>query len=361
MNHPERSQAEPPAGRGSETVEEAPPPDSLRHLLDDGSLLADVLENAPIPIFIKSREDIFVFANQAYLTAVGRTLPEVLGRNSEDLLGARVARHSRHDDQRAIWTGKVVNRQETVWLPDGLGHTFKIVKFPVRDSKGNALGVCGLTLDVSNSINSERVRVAERERIALEIHDDAVQVMAATALRLGALQRSVEDEKQRETLRDIQAGVTESVERLRGVLSDLYSRLPQRDLWLAIENLAASLRDQHGLSFTFRNGLAENPEERTSALIIALLKEALQNVAKHAKASGVEVSLGRRSDGIHLSVADDGVGFQGAESPDGHLGLTSMRSRVNAVGGRFDLTSSSTGTCIEVWLPEPFEAPGLTE
>ena len=358
MGHPEKRQAEPPAGRRSEPAAETPPPPppgSLRHPLDDGSLLADVLNNAPIPIFIKSREDTFVFANQAFLTAVRRTQSEVLGRSSEDLLGALVAQHSRHDDEVTLTTGEVINRQETVWLPDGIEHAFKVVKFPVRDSEGNAVGVCGLTLDVSDSISSERARVAERERIALELHDDAVQVMAATALRLNALRRSLVNEKQRETLRDIQEGVTEVTERLRGILSDLYTRLPQRDLRLAIENLTSSLRDQHGLSFTFTNGLAQNPEEKMSTLIFDLLKETLQNVAKHAKATGVEVVLAQRHDGIQLSVVDDGVGFEPTESPEGHLGLTSMRSRVTAAGGRFGVQSSTAGTCIEFWLPEPAE------
>ena len=353
---PEKSRAEPPAVRRSETAAETPPLDPLRHLLDDDSLLADVLNNSPIPIFIKSRVDTFVFANRAFLTAMRRTQSEVLGRSSEDLLGARVAQHSRNDDELTLSTGEVVHRQETVWLTDGVEHTFKVVKFPVRDSEGNVLGVCGLTLDVSDSISSERIRVAERERIALEIHDDAVQVMAATALRLDALQRSLVNEKQRETLRDIQEGVTEATERLRGVLSDLYTRLPQRDLRLAIENLACSLRDQHGISLTLTNGLTENPEEKISTLIFDLLKEALQNVAKHAKATGVEVLLARRPDGIQLSVSDDGVGFEPTESPDGHLGLTSMRSRVTSAGGRFDIQSSTAGTCIEIWLPEPAES-----
>ena len=351
MGHPEKRQQEPPETRRSEPLAQTPSPDALRHRLDDGSLLADVLNNSPIPIFIKSREGLFVFANQAFLTTMRRTESEVLGRSTEEVLGPRVALHSRHDDEATLSTGEVINRLANVWLPDGMEHTFKVVKFPVRDSEGNALGVCELTLDVSDSLSSERVRVGERERISLEIHDDAVQVMAATALRLDALQRSLGNQKQRETLRAIQEGVQQATDRLRGILSDLYARLPQRDLRLAIENLATSLRDEHGLSFTFTNGLAENPEEKMSALIFDFLKEALQNVIKHAKASEVEVLLAGRPDGIYLTVADDGVGFHEKESPEGHLGLTSMRSRVTAVGGRFNLQSSSAGTCIEVWLP----------
>jgi len=87
--------------------------------------------------------------------------------------------------------------------------------------------------------------------------------------------------------------------------------------------------------------------------LFRVLQEALRNVARHANASGVEVSLRELDGGLQLAVCDDGVGFLPAgRHARGHLGLASMHERLHLVGGELDLDSApGKGTTVVAWVP----------
>ena len=88
--------------------------------------------------------------------------------------------------------------------------------------------------------------------------------------------------------------------------------------------------------------------------LFRLLQEALNNIERHARASRVELRLGREPGAIVLSIRDDGRGFDVeavSASPQRGLGLSSMRERVEALGGRFDLSSGGSGTLLSARLP----------
>jgi PAS domain S-box-containing protein len=329
------------------------PPDVV---LEAETLLADFLKDSPVPIFVKGKEGSYLYVNEAWVISIGLSREEVLGRLDDDLFPAPVARHFREGDMLAMSSNQSIQRQETVWLPDGEEHSFRVVKFPLRSSGGEVAGVCGIAIEISDSVRAERQRVEERERIAMKIHDDAIQVLATVALRLDTFERVVEDENQRAKLSLLRDTVTTATDRLREVMADLNSRLPEKDVVVALKDLLAELRNEHGLRFTFSSGLDRDPDPECRAALFRIGREALMNVVRHASASHVQVQLTRSEGGVQLSVTDDGVGFEGDRSPEGHLGLTSMRSRAEQVGGRFVLESGSgKGTRIEVWLPEPLQ------
>jgi two-component system sensor histidine kinase UhpB len=97
------------------------------------------------------------------------------------------------------------------------------------------------------------------------------------------------------------------------------------------------------------------PAEYETVLFRAA-QEALTNIAKHARATGVSVVLTQNSDGVRLEVSDNGVGFDPSEParPDraGSWGFVGMRERVALVGGRCNVTSQpGQGTRVVVELP----------
>lgn len=322
------------------------------------TLLESVLANSPIPTFIKNREGEYVYVNQAWVETMGRTQEEALGRTDEDFFSPKDATACREGDLLAMSSGEAVHRLESVRLPTGKDHPFSTVKFPVRDSEGEIIGICGLASDISDPIRAERARADERERLALEIHDDSLQVMAAVALRLDAFERLLSTPEQRESLSDLRETIGDSIERLRRLMLDLDSPTLEDSLGAAIEESLTDLCREVELNCTFVNKLKSEPDTLVTATVFRIAREAIFNVVKHASASHVQVELDQSERGIRLSVTDDGVGFEVRESPEGHLGLSSMRSRAQRAGGRWSLESSpGKGTRIEVWLPTSFQGP----
>ena len=111
-----------------------------------------------------------------------------------------------------------------------------------------------------------------------------------------------------------------------------------------------------------RGSLSANSE----TVVYRVVQEALANVAKHAQATHVVVTLAESGNGVQVVVRDNGRGFKALSPPDllrgGHFGLVVMRERVELAAGRFEVQSAPlNGTELTVWLPtsssrEPVEA-----
>src|SRR5690606_41711848 len=72
--------------------------------------------------------------------------------------------------------------------------------------------------------------------------------------------------------------------------------------------------------------------------VVGIVREALQNIRKHANAASVRVEVQRQADDLHVLVADDGVGMErGPEPSEGHLGLEQMRERAEELGGTLEI------------------------
>jgi len=87
--------------------------------------------------------------------------------------------------------------------------------------------------------------------------------------------------------------------------------------------------------------------------LFRVAQEALNNVSRHARARAASVTLKPVDGGLMLTVHDDGVGFNRTEAAErGHLGLASMRERIQLVSGALDIESApGQGTAISAWVP----------
>jgi signal transduction histidine kinase len=86
------------------------------------------------------------------------------------------------------------------------------------------------------------------------------------------------------------------------------------------------------------------PDSHSQALALeALLREALTNIAKHARASNVTIRLQTSSTHVLLEIEDDGCGFDPGQVDEATMGLTSMRERVKLIGGEFEILSRQGG------------------
>ncbi|MEJ7762611.1 MAG: sensor histidine kinase [Thermomicrobiales bacterium] len=203
-----------------------------------------------------------------------------------------------------------------------------------------------------------RAQEQERQRVARELHDDTAQVLFAQLLQLAALKRSPIEDVAR-TATDFEEMTVEALESVRRLALEL--RPPALDdlgLFAALEGLAQRFGDQLAIPVEVR---VRGPRTRLSAevelVLYRIAQEAMINVAKHARASRAVIDIDRASDGLSLSVRDDGRGFDASEpsapgAPGLGLGIFGMNERAALVGGTLHIWQrSGGGTEVFVFIP----------
>jgi two-component sensor histidine kinase len=317
-----------------------------------GPLLQNIVDNAPTPVFVKDPGGKYLYANAAYERTARLPREEIVGRTDFDIWPLDVAEACLEHDIEAIRLRTPIQNESPVDVGTGLP-TFSAVKFPIFDEQGSVLGICGLLSHITDRLG-ELVRLHERNRIAIELHDDALQVMATIALRLETLERDVAD-KQRGRLAEVRMMVSDAVQRLRVLTADMQATDSEDlDLRTALEELLQSIEREHLTSFSLNCGPGEPIHSAVALGLYRIAHEALINVTKHARASRVEVNVIRLSGEIRMSIADDGIGFEEANiRSHEHMGLLSMRSRAHSLGGTLDIRSlPGEGTRVEISVPD---------
>ncbi len=197
----------------------------------------------------------------------------------------------------------------------------------------------------------------ERRRIAIDVHDDSIQAMAAIGLRLQILRRRAPTHDMAEHISQIEDTVTESISRLRGLLFRLESSSIEKvGLGRALTRYLGELFPEGRPRVRVRDNLKSDMPGHTPMVLYRIAQEALNNVRKHAAASAVTVTLSESDDGVMLAVRDDGDGFNvedvmGRALP-GHLGMRSMQERAQVAGGWLTVESSPReGTTVRCWVP----------
>jgi signal transduction histidine kinase len=191
---------------------------------------------------------------------------------------------------------------------------------------------------------------SERARIARELHDDVSQQMALLEIDLELLGRTLDDP----------SATADALGRARSVarsVHDLSHRLHPAKLRLigltaALKGLQREL-SQAGvpIAFTSEDVPATLPPDVTLCLF-RVAQEALQNAVKHSGARNIAMHVRGSPEHVALAIVDDGAGFDVKRAWGDGLGLLSMKERVEAAGGRFELhTAPETGTRISVTVP----------
>lgn len=204
----------------------------------------------------------------------------------------------------------------------------------------------------------------ERRRIALDVHDDSVQVMAAVVMRLDMLRRQALPEQVSE-FAELHQTVQLAIARLRHLLFELGPpALDSEGLAPALKMYLEQLKSERGVAFRLDNALGEEPPGEIRSILYRMAQEALANVRKHARATEVRVLLAEREGGHLVRVRDNGRGFsvEDKEQAPGHLGLPSMHERAEMAGGWCRIESApGAGTTVEFWVPASASRPWPTE
>jgi signal transduction histidine kinase len=198
-----------------------------------------------------------------------------------------------------------------------------------------------------------RTGEAERRRIAGELHDRGGGALFSLLYGLRRLREFVQPREgaaQAEVDRLITV-TEETVHDLRAVLADLRPRLLD-DLGLAeaLRELLSRERALSGIPVSLEVRADALPDSECSLALYRVAQEAFTNIRRHSQASSAQVQLLRDDGGWSLAIEDDGTGLNGTRTG---LGLTTMRERVEALGGRFEICSpDGSGTRVAAWVPE---------
>ncbi len=311
-----------------------------------------------------------LFANQCFARMVKCPLEQVTGSSFRRFLSAAdramLQPLLKRSDPSGVKLEVLLHASDAAQVPAHLSirplarngfkrATFGIVVTDMTEARRNEEMLRALTHRVVQA------QEAERGRVALDLHDHITQLLCAVLVRsqtladqLPASARRLKREAVK--LREQLGQTAEAVERISrnlrpGVLEQL--------------GLDAVLRDT-GTEFAKRTGVSLKlacvsltvrlPGDSELALY-RILQEALQNVALHARARHVEVSLTKQHDWVQLVIHDDGISFDLAQHPaspkkQGRLGLISMRERAAYVGGTLSVKSApGKGTTITVQIP----------
>ena len=207
--------------------------------------------------------------------------------------------------------------------------------------------------------------LAERNRLARELHDTIAQGLTAVTMQLEAAQRSFERDPARARARLGRAHelAREALEDVRRSVWTLAAPLVDgQALSQALDELTQRFAERTGLAVSYRHsGPAPALGHAAATQVLRIVQEALQNVEKHAQATQVSVESALAADELQVQVRDDGVGFepgapQGSPGSNGGasdgFGLLSLRERAHLSGGILRIESApGAGTRIAVVIP----------
>ncbi len=202
---------------------------------------------------------------------------------------------------------------------------------------------------------------SERQRIARDLHDETGQSLTAIGLGLRGLSNTIQHRNSDQavtTLRQLESLAANSLTELQRLISDLRpSHLDDLGLPAALRWYAGTVQERTHLKISVEfDGEARDVDPTVKIALFRVTQEALNNIIKHASASTVVISLECRSADVHLTIKDDGRGFdpQAVQKNKGRvsLGLIGMRERATLLGGTCAVTSiSGRGTLVDVSVP----------
>ena len=263
-----------------------------------------------------------------------------------------------HPDMRSFLGVPIVT-------PDGVIGAFYLTEkeggggFGAAEEELIELLAAHAAIAITNAGLYERSRelsmLAERNRLALELHDAVSQKLFSLVLTAEAAgtQLDRDAEAARAHVTRAQELAREALDELRSLILELRPAELERDgLCGALRKHVDMLRRLHRVRIDVEVDDAAGGEGRRDGEVLRVAQEALQNAVRHAGAQRVGVRLGRDGGGrLVLEVTDDGAGFDPADPAlrSRRLGLTSMEERARRLGGRLEIRSApGAGTTVRL-------------
>jgi signal transduction histidine kinase len=292
------------------------------------------------------------------------------------------------DDLRAVKAAiDRITHDKTDWdldhrllMPDGRVKHVHVVARAARHAAG--VEFIGAVMDVTATRRAQRAArrareralearftaaLAERSRLAREIHDTLLQGFTGVALQIAAVARRTTDVAVAESLGAVVRLAHRTLDDARQAVWDLRAPALTRGSFSTVlrQDAENALRDT-GVTLDFEARGAERPiAAPVAAAATRVLHESIANIIKHAGATSVRVRLCYRLNGVRLTISDDGKGFQverGFGAYGGHWGLLGMKERAAELRGTVTVRSASgRGTVVVLRLPDRASATAAAQ
>ena len=202
----------------------------------------------------------------------------------------------------------------------------------------------------------QTIREEERTHISRELHDDLGQLLASLRMDLTLLRETCANTPDSLRLIDgMDANLLTAITSLRRIATNLRPRaLDEGGLYFALQGLRDDFVERHGIACELLADEAElRLDDQASTAIFRIVQEALTNVARHAQATRVTLTLYRSDHELLITIRDDGRGIQDVDMEKAEsLGLVGMRERVWGLKGEISIgPDDGPGTRIDIVLP----------
>jgi PAS domain S-box-containing protein len=339
-------------------------------------LYARALEASTNSIFIVDAtmpELPLIYVNPAFTDMTGYSAEEALGRNPGFLQGGDQEQPELENIRRAV--REKVGAQAVLrnYRKDGSLFWNELYVSPVANNLGELTHFIGVARDITlrreieqdlqesrtqlrGLLSSrEAAREEERKYIAREIHDELGQVLTGLQLKVSVLNHrySKDFPLLREPFQETLILADKALGVARNVASALRPAVLDMGIVSALEWLSGRFAQDTGIQCEMCIANHEiQLEENQAIALFRIVQESLTNVARHAKADKVVITLGRDADNYILKIRDDGVGFDTSEIKTSSFGLVGIRERAMLLGGTFFICSQpGSGTEIVMNIP----------
>lgn len=307
------------------------------------------------------------------MLVVNRQIEALFGYRRDELIGEPVemlmpedvrtvhrqhrARFAAHPASRPMGTGLVLLGRRR----DGTEFPVEISLSPLETPDGprTVATVRDITLRIADE---GRIRGLERDlavgddrqRIARDLHDRIIQRLFATGLAAQSLHGRIADPVLRERLQQVVADLDATILDLRSAIFELTAHGPATSLRTQVLQVCADARPALGFAPRVRFlGPVETTDPSVGAELVIVLREALSNVGRHARATHVEITVLMEED-LRLLVEDDGVGLPDKAQRNEGNGLDNMTARARNLGGTFEVATGEAGGARLAWqVPLP--------
>jgi PAS domain S-box-containing protein len=354
---------------------------------------ARLMEDSSDAIFSVDPDYTFVSFNKAAEALFGYTAAEVVGKPINDILQNPMADGERADIRRELlelgyWKGLVIyhtRNKEPKDIAVSISRT--------QDERGRVDGYIMVCRDMTERLKAEaklrefneelerqvevktnelqrsnfelrdltarlqRIREEERGAIAREIHDELGQQLTGLKMDLSWISKRLDNpasEQARQKLRSTMSLLDETIQTVRRIDTDLRpSILDDLGLIAAIEWQSQEFEKRAGIRTVFQSTIPEMDFPPDIAIgMFRICQESLTNVARHASASAVSITLDPADGGVCMAISDDGKGLDPRSRDRKTLGLVGMKERALMMGGRLEMGNGETkGFRLAVTVP----------
>lgn len=187
-----------------------------------------------------------------------------------------------------------------------------------------------------------RTEEKTRSRFSKELHDGLGPLLSSAKMSLSALAREERDPEQREIIANTTYVIDEAIRSLREISNNLSPHvLIDFGLARGVQNFIDRSAAMHNVKIRFTTNLrTERYDPDTEVILYRVICELINNSLKHSGCKSINLSLSQSSGSLSLEYTDDGRGFNPQAMMDCGMGLSNIASRINSLGGRFQITSS---------------------